>query len=165
MKYLILIPFVFIVFGESANAQDAKKEKRAYEYKEMTELIDGEKFEFIGRKANPQRGPQIDLTTRTNYLTIQSGDASADMPYFGRAYSGGYSSSDGGIKFNGPMESYNVKKNDSKYRITIKFKVKGLDDTYNCTLTISSLENATLSITSNNKAVISYFGSIQKVTN
>jgi len=164
MKYLVLIPFLFFAFGKYAMAQDSKKEKRAAQYEEMMELIDSEKYEFIGFKANPQRGPQIDLTTRQNFLSIQSGDATADMPYFGRAYSDGYSSSDGGIKFNGPMESYKVKKNENKHRVTIKFKVKGIDDTYNCTLSASNMANASLSISSNKKSTISYFGKIQKLT-
>ena len=164
MKYLVLIPLLILVIGTISLAQDAKKEKKAEQYEELLELIESEKYEFIGRKANPQRGPQIDLTTRPNFLSIQSGDATADMPFFGRAYNIGYSSNDGGIKFNGPMESYNMKKNDNKYRVTIKFKVKGVGDTYNCTLSISSLENATLSVTSNNRAPISYNGFIQKLS-
>jgi hypothetical protein len=163
MKYIVLVSFLIVTFGRIAVAQDTKKEKRAAQYDEMLELIESEKYEFIGRTANPQRGPQIDLTTRTNFLSIQSGDATADMPYFGRAYNAGYSG-DGGIKFNGPMESYNLKKNDTKYKVTIKFKVKGIDDTYNCTLLASSFENATLTISSNNRAVISYFGIIQKLS-
>jgi len=164
MRSLGLIPFLLLAIGTISLAQNTKKEKRAEQYEEMLELVDSEKFEFIGRKANPQRGPQIDLTTRPNFLSIQSGDATADMPFFGRAFSAGYSSSDGGIKFNGPMESYNLKKNDNKYRVTIKFKVKGVDDTYSCTMQISSLENATLSVSSNNRAAISYLGFIQKLS-
>lgn len=86
------------------------------------------------------------------------------MPYFGRAYSGGYSSSDGGIKFDGMMENYDVQQNDKKRRITVKFKVKGTDDTYNCTLSISSMESASLSISSNKKQAISYTGFIQELS-
>ena len=69
------------------------------------------------------------MTTNPNFLRIKSDKGSADMPYFGRAYSGGYSGSDGGIKFDGPFESYDVTKNDKKQRIVIKFKVKGSGDT------------------------------------
>ena len=80
------------------------------------------------------------------------------MPYFGRAYSGGYSSSDGGIIFDGPMETYDVSTNDKKRRVTIKFKVKGTDDTYTCTLTVSGINNASLSVISNKRQSISYTG-------
>ncbi|MCK5367021.1 MAG: DUF4251 domain-containing protein, partial [Cyclobacteriaceae bacterium] len=86
----------------------------------------------------------------------------AEMPYFGRAFSGGYSGSDGGIKFDGLMENYDVQQNDKKRRIMVKFKVKETDDSYNCTLSISSMESASLSISSNKKQGISYTGIIQE---
>ena len=44
--------------------------------------------------------------------------------------------------------------------VMIKFKVKGEGDTYNCTLSLSSADNASLSILSNNKQSISYTGYI-----
>jgi len=38
--------------------------------------------------------------------------------------------------------------------------VKGKEDTYNCILTVSSMENASLSINSNTKQSISYQGTV-----
>lgn len=167
MRYFI-ISFSFIFsLSLTAFAQNSKKEakekKKQEQYELIKELVQSGKYEFIGRKANPQSGRQIDLTTRSNFLRISSGKANADMPYFGRAYSGGYSSSDGGVKFDGEMEDFDVQQNDKKRRIIIKFKVKGTGDTYSCTLSISSLESASLSVTSNKKQVISYTGTIRKL--
>jgi len=85
------------------------------------------------------------------------------MPYFGRAFSGGYSSSDGGIKFDSNMKTYDVTKNDKKRRITIKFEVKGTDDTYKCTLIVSGLNSASLSVISNKRQSISYTGMISEL--
>ena len=85
------------------------------------------------------------------------------MPYFGRAYSGGYSTGGAGIEFNGQMESYDVNKNDKKRRVTIKFKVKGKDDSYACTLTVSGLNSASLSVSSNKRQTISYNGEISEL--
>lgn len=156
--------FFLSLTGFTQNSKKEDKEKKKQEhYEQIQALVESGKYEFIGRKANPQKGRQIDLTTRSNFLRISSEKASADMPYFGRAYSGGYSSSDGGIKFDGPMENLEVQQNDKKRRVIIKFKVKGTVDMYTCTLSISSLENSSLSVSSNKKQGISYTGTIKEL--
>lgn len=148
-------------------AQDSKdqtkEEKKEKQYIQIKELIKSETYEFQGRFAHPQRGARVDLLTRPNFLRISGEDASASMPYFGRAFSGGYSNSDGGINFDGHMENYELTENDKKKRLTIKFKVKGKDDTYNCILTVSSMENVSLSINSNKRESISYQGTISSL--
>ena len=144
--------------------KEAKEQKKEEQYQQIIELVQSESYAFEGRKANPQKGPQVDLTTRSNFLRIDSGNATADMPFFGRAYSGGYSSSDGGIKFDGLMEAYDVQYNEKKKRLTIKFEVKGSDDTYKCTLSISNLSNALLNVTSNKRQAISYTGIVKEIS-
>ena len=167
MKNIFLIVFLFSCIHMNATAQDSKKEakelKKEEQYQSVLNLINTKQYAFRGSKANPLKGSQIDLTTRDNFLRIDNGNAVADMPYFGRAYSGGYSSSDGGIKFDGTMETYDVNKNDKKRRVTIKFKVKGKDDTFTCTLTVSGINNASLSVICNKRQSISYTGAISEL--
>ncbi len=167
MRSFIILCSSIIFLSSTGFAQNSKKEakekKKQEQYELIKELVQSGKYEFIGRKANPQSGRQIDLTTRSNFLRIYNETASGDLPYFGRAYSGGYSNSDGGVKFDGPMENFDAQENDKKRRIVIKFKVKGTDDAYSCTLSISSLESASLSVTCNKKQAISYTGTIRKL--
>ncbi len=166
MKNIKLTALLLFLCAAIVNAQSSKKEEKEKlkekQYQEILELVKSGNFEFVARKANPQRGRQIDLTTNPNFTRINGKSASADMPYFGRAFSAGYGSSDGGIKFDGQMESYDVQNNDKKRRVTIKFKVKGTDDTYSCTLIFSAKENATLSVTSNKRQVINYNGFVKE---
>lgn len=161
MRTFVVIALVFL--GFTASAQDKKETRKQSEYAELTALIDGGEYEFIAQRAIPTGTRQIDLTTNPNYLRIIQGNGQADMPYFGRAFSAGYSSSDGGIKFDGPLLEYEIEKNDKKMRITIKFKVKGEDDTYTCNLTVYGLDNASLNVISNKRQSISYNGYIQKL--
>ena len=162
LSALILFSSIYI----NATAQNSKREIREQnkeeQYQYLLKLINSQQYAFRGNKANPQTGPQIDLTTRDNFLRIDKEMAIADLPYFGRAFSGGYGS-EGGIKFDGPMETYDVTKNDKKRRIYIKFKVRGKDDTYSCTITVSGINNASLSITSNKRQAISYTGAISEL--
>jgi len=162
MKTLYLATIIMLSMMLSAVAQNSKKEEKKRQkeeqYQAVLNLVASGKFDFFARKANTQKGRQVDLTTRGNYLRIDGESASADMPYFGRAFSAGYSNSDGGINFDGQMEEHEVEQNDKKQRVLIKFKVRSPDDTFSCALTIYSIQSATLSVTSNKRQAISYNG-------
>jgi len=159
MKYLLASIFLFLSI--TSFGQHSKAEKKQARYQAVLDLIETEQFEYTANAANPQRAPRIDLTTNPNYLRVDKGKAAAEIPYFGRSFSGGYSSSDGGIRFDNEFDSYEVDKNDKKRRVMIRFSIKGEDDSYRCTLSIASLESATLSVISNKKQTISYTGRIR----
>lgn len=159
MRKLFLATLFLVSVSVYAQTKEEKKEAR---YQTLLELIDSEQYEYVAQRANPPKTRTIDLTTNPNFLRVKEGNGHAEIPYFGRSFSGGYSSGDGGIKFNGAFESYDVTKNDKKRRVTIKFKIKGEGDTYTCTITASGLENSTLTVISNNKQSINYSGYLQE---
>jgi hypothetical protein len=70
-----------------------------------------------------------------------------------------YGGADGGIKFEGVPENIKVEKKKKSY--TINTTVKGKDDVYGLMFTIFFDGGATLSVTSNNRASISYDGEIK----
>jgi hypothetical protein len=158
-----LASVTLILLSLTALAQEQKENKKLANYEVILALIDGGEYEFVARRANPAGGRQLDLTTNPNFLRISKGDGKADMPYFGRAFSAGYSSSDGGIEFDGPLQALEIEKNDKKMRVSVKFKVKGEDDTFTCNLTITSMDNASLNVFSNKKQSIGYTGYVQKL--
>ncbi len=151
-----------------ATAQNSNKEakelKKEEQYQALLKLIDTQQYAFRASKAQPQKGGQIDLTSRDNFLDINKGNAAAKMPYFGRAYSSSMSTG-GGINFDEQMESYEVSRNDKKRRIIIKFKVNATYDNYNCTLTVTGLNSASLSVISNKRQTISYIGAVSAFPN
>lgn len=162
MKKILLSVGMLLFIYSTTVAQNSKKEakekRKMEQFQQILDLVDAREYEFIGRKANPAKGRQVDLTTRANYLRISGDTATADMPYFGRAFSGGYSNSGGGIQFNGPMELIDRQQNDKKRRITLKFRVKGDSDTFTCTLAISSMESTSFTVISNTRQSINYSG-------
>jgi hypothetical protein len=151
-----------------ATAQNSNKEakelKKEEQYQTLIKLIDTQQYMFRGSKAKPQKGGQIDLSSRDNFLNVDGENATADMPYFGRAYSSSLSL-DGGINFDDQMESYEVSRNDKKRRVIIKFKVNATYDNYNCTLTVTGLNSASLSVISNKRQTISYIGEVSALPN
>jgi hypothetical protein len=164
MKKLFLTLLMLSAFMLTSIAQSSRKEEKNQQkdqqYTLAMNLINTGKYEFNGRRAITQKGRSIDLTTRQNFLRINDDKAVADMPYFGRAFSAGYSASDGGVNFDGPMEEFNIQNNEKKRRIIVKFKVRTPDDTYSCSLTVNGPESATLSVSSNKRQTISYNGII-----
>lgn len=150
-------------------AQDSKKEsknqQKAEQYEVIKELVHAGEFEFKAIRATPQKGSQINLTTRANYLKVSGGNVNADMPYFGVANNAAYANNDGGVMFDGAPEKYQVDENDKKLRVIIKFSVKGKGEIFNCILTIASKDNATLSVTSNIRSAITYSGAVTVLKN
>lgn len=165
----IIIPICWVLsllLLSKVDAQNSKKEekdqKKLEVYQSAVALIESGKYEFQARKANPQRGRQIDLTTNPNYLRVNQNHVVADMPYFGVAQSG-LLSGENGVKFDGESLSYEVDKNDRKQRITIQFKVKDNGESYNCMLSVAGESNATLSISFNRRDRISYYGRLYEI--
>ncbi len=161
MRGLLLL--ILILASANTIAQSKKQDKKLEKYQEALALVDQGNFEFIARKANPTGGRQIDLTTNPNFLRFSDEQVIADMPYFGRSFSGGYGSGDGGVNFDTAPEDYELTRDEKKRKIIIKFDAKGEDDRYACILTIFSLESASLNVLSNKKQSINYTGFIQAI--
>lgn len=165
MKSLITIVSVFflLVMNLEVEAQ-SKKEEKEKAYQLAVEKIETGTYEFNGAWAIPQKGGQINLQSNPNFLKIDEENASADLPYFGRLTGGaaGYGSSSGGIEFDNELIDYTVKKNDKKRRVIITFKVRKNTESFTCTLTVNTLNSATLSISSINRQPIRYNGSLVK---
>lgn len=163
MIFFSILFFLSLTGFAQNSKKEAKKKEKQEQYELVLALVQSGEFEFIGQKASTQKGRQIDLGTRSNFLRISNGEAIADMPYFGRAYSAGYSSSDGGVKFDSPMEDYNLDQNDKKKKLTIRFKARSADDSFSCILSIAGVNGVSLSVSSNKKQGIRYTGAIREL--
>jgi len=164
-KLLILL-FAFLVSAnvysqEEKNRKDLREETRQNEFRIIQGIIDSANYVFEASKAYPQGGKMIDLTTNHGSLTVIDDSVIADLPFFGRSFSGGYSNTDGGMKFIGTMQNAKVEINENKYKLTIKFTVNDSGNSYQCFLEVSSLTNANLSITTANRSSISYKGRVK----
>ena len=62
------------------------------------------------------------------------------------------------------MKNYTIKLNDKKRRITISFSTKGKNNNFKCQLAITSLDNASLFVSSNKRQGINYMGVVSTLT-
>jgi Domain of unknown function (DUF4251) len=166
MKFIATL-FMLICFSILSHAQQDKKElknqQKAEQYKSIKDLVRSGSFEFKAQRALPQKGSQIDLTTRENFMKVLGGEVSAELPFFGRAFNAGMASTGSGIRFAGSPENYQVEENDKKQRVIIKFKIGGKAENFDCTLSISSLENASLVVISSQRSSMNYNGKVTEI--
>jgi len=166
MKAIIRTLFVLLVitnysFNIEAQEKKSKKEIRQEKFEQTIEMINKGEFKFEARRAFPQGGRSIDLSTNYGFITFKQDNAEGDLPYFGRAYTATYGG-DGGIKFDGEMLSQKSDVNEKKQKLIYTFEVRDKDN-YKVTMDIGYNGSATVSITSNNRSHISYQGDIIKL--
>ena len=155
---LVLLMFVLILksMAQTTDIKTEKENNRIAKEKEVAGLIDSQIFMFRAIRAIPTGYKSVDLTTNPGRVKFSPYLIVSEMPYFGRVYTVSYG--DGGLKFFGKPEVFTVGKRSKNY--TIEAKVKGEDDYYTINLTVSFEGSSTMSISSGNRALISYNGEI-----
>lgn len=152
----------FTGFAQEKTRKQLRAEQKLDKQKEIEKLIDAKEFQFVARNSNSQYFRMVDLTTNPNFIKFKPNFIKSEMPFFGRGFSGlAYGGSDTGLKFEGEPEKFTVQKNKKEY--IIKVSVKGKQDYFDMTLSVSLEGSATLAINSNNRGAISYFGEIMPI--
>ena len=162
MKTLKLILVITLLMSNSllVVAQKMSKEEKYKAYQEAIKVIEKGNDTFIGDWAYPQKGGQVELASRPNYLKLEGSKASAEIPYFGQLTSGAGAYGGGGIKFDNEVLDYSIKKNDKKRRIIINFKVRESTESYTCSMTVNNLKSVSLNISSITRQMIRYSGRV-----
>ncbi len=166
MKNIIILAFLILAII-SVNAQDSEKkskkelkaEKNARLAEETKALVDSKTFVFDARTVNPMRGGTRTLTTQYE-VRVENDSLFSYLPYFGRAYSVDYGSTESPMTFDSPIVDYSSK--EAKEGYTIKIKVKKGSDNMDYTFQVSETGSTVLSVNSTNRQAISYYGEIKK---
>jgi hypothetical protein len=159
---LLLCCSFFMGFSQEKTKKQLRAEKRLEKEREIEKLIDAKEFEFVAQNSNSQTFRMVDLTANPNFVKFKPDFIKSEMPFFGRGYSGlAYGGSDAGLKFEGKPEKFVVNKGKKGYQIDVS--VKGQQDFFDMTLSVSFDGSTTLSVTSNNRSPISYFGEIMPI--
>lgn len=125
-------------------------------------MIDSTAFVFHAQTATPTGGPAKQLTSEYD-VRISKNYVISYLPYFGRAYSVPYGSSDGGFNFTSKAFDYKSQiRKKGGWEISIK--PKDVPDVREFLLTISENGYGTLQALSNNRRPISFTGYISELT-
>ena len=154
---LIIVFLLSCLMVQPALSKD-KKDKKA-EFKATLNLIDSLSFKFVADRSHSSAFPSVDLFSHHNYLKIIGDSACAYLPFYGEAYNIGYTN-ESGVQFCDKMQDWDKKINERKHRITIKIKVRTVNDSFECVLDIGRSGHASLSVISRNRKFIDYTGKI-----
>jgi hypothetical protein len=142
--------FSVIICANGLYAQDKRTN--------IKNAVETRQFIFKAETALPLLGGAKQLTPDYE-LKIFKGSVTSYLPYFGRAYSADYSSTQGGIKFTSTKFDYSTEPG-KKGGWDIDIKLKDVNDTRELSLSISENGYATLHVTSTNRQAISFTGYI-----
>ncbi|MFW6044011.1 MAG: DUF4251 domain-containing protein [Marinilabiliaceae bacterium] len=163
MLRLVIVILAFILgFGinDLAGQSETKEPSKDDRYKEMLTLVESGEFAFEARRAFPQSGPSVDLTTHHAVIEFSDSTARARLPYYGRAFHVEYSGP-GGIRFEGPVKSSEITRKPERRKILYSFEVRD-DDHFRVHMDVGYNGDARVSINSNNRSHISYWGSLSR---
>lgn len=154
---LLILVSAIPVLAQTSDRKVERERRREAKEQEIAALVESGSFEFRADRAIPTGFRSVDLTTNPNYIRFSPDTIVSEMPFFGRAYSVPYGG-DAGLKFEGKPERFTVEKKKKNY--SVEAKVKANSDYYTINLTISFEGGASMSVTCNNRASISYNGAI-----
>jgi hypothetical protein len=145
--------FLFLSVILCANLLYAQDKKAG-----IKNAVETRQFIFKAETALPLSGGARQLTADYE-LKISRTSVTSYLPYFGRAYSADYNSTQGGINFTSTKFNYSTNPG-KKGGWDIDIKPKDVNDTRELSLSISENGYATLQVTSTNRQAISFTGYI-----
>ncbi|WP_297093694.1 DUF4251 domain-containing protein [uncultured Draconibacterium sp.] len=164
MKKIILLSFLIfsIVAVQAQDKKLTRKEKKAQREAMLTEqtkkLVAANAWQFNATQMLPSSGRSRTLSTPYN-VVLKDGEVDSYLPYFGRAYSADYGSTDSPMIFEAPISDYSVE-DAKKGGYTIKFSAKNKNDNVEYTFAVSANGSASLRVNSTNRQFISYQGDL-----
>ncbi len=161
MKRIVILTGWMLLAVFLSGAQELTvKQRKAQKEQEMRELIGSRQFRFVARAVIPMSGPRVDLTSVYD-LKMDSTSVEAWLPFYGRAYHVEYGGRDGGVKFRGEVKEMDVRYHQRKKIYQFIFRVDTDKDRYQVRLSAGLSGYADVSISSNNRQGISYYGIIE----
>lgn len=149
-------------FGQEKTRRQLREERKLEKQKEIEMLINSKEFIFVARNASPQYLRRVDLTTNPNYIRFKPDFIKSEMPFFGRGFSGiDYGGNNIGLQFEGVPQEFSIIKTKKIYQI--KVSVKTVDDNYDIMLDVGLQGSTTLTIRSNKRSLITYYGKISSL--
>ncbi len=161
LQSLILVVSFFLMTTQLLSAQNSRETRAQKKQVAQTRLktaVDNRRFSFLAQNATPTGGRNRILTTPYS-LALRGDTLVADLPYFGRAYTSTYGSTDNGIRFRTTQFTCTAtpgKKNGWDFVIVPKDQAAAS----RLYLSISTDGYGTLSVQSNNRQAISFYGTV-----
>ncbi len=144
-------------------AQTAREDKKIDQYNQLKAYMTSRHYTFNAQTATAMGGATRHLTSLYT-LTVSGDTLSANLPYYGVAYSASPGETNGGISFNSTSFSYE-EHDTKKGGWFILITPKDQRNASKIQLSVSSDGYSTVQVTSNYRQLISFYGSIGAIPN
>ena len=163
--FLLWLPLAIVqpvTAQKSSKAAKAAQEEKAF--REIQTLVNRKQFQIKIDRVYPQSGHDVSRFNPNGKITIKDSIAEGHLPFFGRAYNLPYGEG-GGIEFNAPMKDQGIQITEKRKKkfISFHFFVPDQNDVYQINIDIVSNGGCSINLTSNNRAHISYSGTISAI--
>jgi hypothetical protein len=155
----LLLPFLILLFIGGA-AQNGTDQKNQDKHAQLKGMIDSKYFQFHALSATSMKGKTVQLSSEYS-LKLNKDSLKVDLPYYGRSYTADYPGTDVSVQFNSNQFTYSsdsTKKGGWEITIIPKNEPKA-NKIY---MSITSSGYCNLSISSNTRQSISFYGYIKE---
>ena len=167
MKNILIIGILVLAFA-TANAQETKKQTRkekkaareAMLIEQTKTVLENKVYVFSATQVLPT-GMRSKTLTSSYDVQIKNDTIICYLPYFGKAHTAAYGSSQSPMDFTQPIEDYKFEKTKKGYEV--KFEASNNNDRLSFFFQIADTGSASLNVNSTSRSSISYYGDIVKV--
>jgi hypothetical protein len=167
MKKIILLSILLLLsaslFSQNNCAKRQKHTADSLEFAGLLNMAENKCFKFTAEQVLPLAASAIYVGGDGYYVTVRNDSVFCELPFYGRAYNVNLNER-GGFHFKEPVTNYKLKVNSKRSKVDITIKVNIPRDNVVFHFTLTGKENSSLSVTSNNRSNISFWGDISNTT-
>jgi len=160
--FCVMMLISMSLFSQGLSKKEIRYQADSVNFSNLQQLIETKNFEFSATQVLPQSSQSIVLTTNEYGVIIKHDSIFCELPFYGRAYSA-TPGERGGLHFSEPITDYKMEMSQLKQKIEIAISAKSQNDNFKFYFTITGKENGSLSVNSNNRSGISYWGIINEL--
>ncbi|MBP7509423.1 MAG: DUF4251 domain-containing protein [Prolixibacteraceae bacterium] len=167
MKKIFILSILLLLSAPLFSKNECIKRERhikdSIEFADLLNMAESKSFLFSTEQVLPMSASAIHVGGDGYYVTVRNDSVFCELPFYGRAYNVNLNER-GGFHFEEPIINYKLKVNNKKSKIDITIKVNIPRDNVVLHFTLTGKENSSLSVTSNNRSNISYWGDISNLS-
>lgn len=158
-KFLFIIPgFLFLMVISCGTNRSTRGGAEA---QNIENLIEGREFEITNEWLMPLGGSMVNLIGNDNYIRVKGDSLDVFLPYYGVRHSGGGYGAEGGIRYEGVPENLSITHDEKRNNYMLKFEGDHESENLRFMITIFTNGDTHTSVTSSQRASISYRGELR----
>ncbi|MCM8570107.1 DUF4251 domain-containing protein [Gramella jeungdoensis] len=159
--FIFIVSFTLIAIMVACGGTSSTGQ--VHNYDELQNLISSRDFQIENDWANPSGGGNINLIGNPNFIRFSGDSVEVYLPYFGVRHAGAGYGREGGIKYKGPAEDFNISENAEKKNIEVDFEGKQGGENLEFHIKLFANGSSFTSVNTSQRSTISYQGTVSRV--